>query len=289
MNERPASACRERGMTIVEIMIGLLLSMVLSAGVIQIYLSNKQTYYLQDEMSRLQENGRFAIEVLQRAIRAAGISGGPAILDVNTQDGFDPQTPYIPANGLVQTSANDQIELVRMGWTDCTGAPVSVPPADPVPITEFFYIEQDPNQNKRLACFRSAPALPQASPQVLVDNVETMEILYGVDEDGDRNADLYRSATQVAAANTWARIVSVRIGLVLSSSPDPSRGRIVPQPIAFPAIAAHPLLTAFQTANGNPLLFDGPDSDRYPDTHIAPDTRLYRVFTTTIALRNRIP
>ncbi|MCI0652872.1 MAG: PilW family protein [Methylococcaceae bacterium] len=280
MNKRSYKHFDQRGMSLVEVMIGLLLSMVLSAGVIQIYLSNKQTYYLQDEMSRLQENGRFAIEVLQRTIRGAGDGGGQVFGEVNTVDASDPPVPYNPANAAIQTSSNDQIEVVRMGWTDCTGTPVSVPPADPVPISEFFYIDQ----NKNLACFSGAAVAR------LVENVETMEITYGVDEDGDRNADRYTDATRVEIANAWTRIVSVRIGLVLSTSPDESRSRMVPQRMTFPTVAAHPLLVAFQTNNaGQPALFDSGDADLLPDTNNAPDNRLYRVFTTTLALRNRIP
>jgi type IV pilus assembly protein PilW len=286
MNNQRVRLFNQQGMTIVEIMIGLLLSLVLSAGVIQIYLSNKQTYYLQEEMSGLQENGRFAIEVLQRTIRGAGIQDGPVFVDVNTADASDPPKAYSPANANVHTSSNDQIEVVRMAWTDCTGNSVSVPPANPVQITEFFYIEQGLNQVKSLACLSSSSPVPQ----VLVENVETIEIHYGLDADGDRNADGYSNATQVALANAWARIVSVRIGLVLGTSRDESRSRIVPQAMTFPTVAAHPLLSAFQTNNaGQPDLFDGADADLLPDTHIAPDNRLYRAFTTTIALRNRIP
>ncbi|MGH8548520.1 MAG: PilW family protein [Methylococcales bacterium] len=280
MNKRPDKPFCQHGMTIVEIMIGLLLSMVLSAGVIQIYVSNKQTYYLQDEMSRLQENGRFAIEVLQRTIRGAGLEDGQVFVDVNTVDASDPPTAYNPANPAIHTSSNDNIEVVRNGWKDCAGTPVSTPPADAVPITEFFYIDA----SKNLACFNGVVVAQ------LVENVETMEILYGVDEDGDRNADRYRTATQVTGANAWSQIVSVRIGLVLSTSLDESRSRIVPQPMTFPTVTAHPLLAAFQTNNaGQPALFDSGDADLLPDTNIAPDKRLYRVFTTTIALRNRVP
>ncbi|MCK5191400.1 MAG: prepilin-type N-terminal cleavage/methylation domain-containing protein, partial [Methylococcales bacterium] len=43
---------RQQGMTLVEIMIALVLGAFLLGGVMQIFLSSKQTYQMQDGMSR---------------------------------------------------------------------------------------------------------------------------------------------------------------------------------------------------------------------------------------------
>jgi len=48
---------------------------VLLAGVATVFVANKQSYRLQDSLARLQENGRFAIEFLERDIRMAGYTG----------------------------------------------------------------------------------------------------------------------------------------------------------------------------------------------------------------------
>ncbi|WP_045223698.1 PilW family protein [Methyloterricola oryzae] len=69
-----AQSC-QRGITMVEIMVALVLSLVLAAGAGQIYLANKQTYRVQDAQSRLQENGRFALDVMTRDLRQAGYVG----------------------------------------------------------------------------------------------------------------------------------------------------------------------------------------------------------------------
>lgn len=60
------------GVSLVEIMVALVLSLILMAGVGQIYLGSNQTYRLQDGQSRLQENARYALEMLSRDIRRAG-------------------------------------------------------------------------------------------------------------------------------------------------------------------------------------------------------------------------
>jgi type IV pilus assembly protein PilW len=66
-----------RGFTIVEMMISLLLSSILLAGVVQIYASSKQSYRLTENVSRMQENSRFAMNILTKEIRMAGFSPCP--------------------------------------------------------------------------------------------------------------------------------------------------------------------------------------------------------------------
>lgn len=66
---------RQSGFTLVEIMVSLLISLVLLNGVIQIFLSSKQTYRFGEAVSRLQESGRFAIDIMARDIRMAGYQG----------------------------------------------------------------------------------------------------------------------------------------------------------------------------------------------------------------------
>jgi len=61
-----------RGITLVEIMIALVLSLLLSAGALQVFISNKATYQTSEALTRIQENGRFAIDLLSREIRGSG-------------------------------------------------------------------------------------------------------------------------------------------------------------------------------------------------------------------------
>lgn len=65
----------QTGMTLIEIMIALLISAFLVGGVLQIFIGSKQTYRMQEGLSRLQENGRFALEFLSNNIRMAGSRG----------------------------------------------------------------------------------------------------------------------------------------------------------------------------------------------------------------------
>ena len=65
----------QRGMTLVEIMVAITISLVLLGGVMQIFLSSKQTYRMNEELARLQENGRLVLDLLSRDVRMTGFQG----------------------------------------------------------------------------------------------------------------------------------------------------------------------------------------------------------------------
>ena len=65
----------QSGISLVEILIALVLGLLLTIGMVEIFLGSKQAYRSQDALSRIQENGRFSMEVLGRDIRMAGFQG----------------------------------------------------------------------------------------------------------------------------------------------------------------------------------------------------------------------
>ncbi len=64
-----------RGLSLIELMVALVLSLVIGAAVLQMFLASKTTYRVQDAMARVQENGRFAVSFLASDIRMAGFMG----------------------------------------------------------------------------------------------------------------------------------------------------------------------------------------------------------------------
>lgn len=83
--KQPNSAFDQHGLTLVEVMVAITLSIILLGSVLQIYLSSKQTYRVDDALSRLQEGGRIAMDVLSYDIRLAGYQGcaDPARIKTN--------------------------------------------------------------------------------------------------------------------------------------------------------------------------------------------------------------
>lgn len=66
---------RQYGLSLVELMVGILLSSILLLGVLQIFDSNRSTMATQTAFSSVQENGRFAIDFLARELRVADYWG----------------------------------------------------------------------------------------------------------------------------------------------------------------------------------------------------------------------
>lgn len=71
----PSGPCYQRGLSIIELLIAMVMGLSLAAGVMQVYVGNTQTERDQEARARMQENGRFAINFLARELRMAGYLG----------------------------------------------------------------------------------------------------------------------------------------------------------------------------------------------------------------------
>jgi len=80
MKERRLHSVGCRGLTLIEILVALVISTFLIGGVIQVYLGNKAAYRFSDASSRIQENGRFALDAITADLRTAGFFG---CVDIN--------------------------------------------------------------------------------------------------------------------------------------------------------------------------------------------------------------
>lgn len=65
----------QQGLSLVELMIAMALSMLLMLGAMQMFLSSKQTYVANSALSRVQESGRFAMNFISYDLRNAGFRG----------------------------------------------------------------------------------------------------------------------------------------------------------------------------------------------------------------------
>lgn len=99
---------RQKGIGLVEIMVALLVSSLLVAGVVQIFVSNRQAYDLQGELAELQENGRFSFQFLSQDLRMAGYMGCSRNLQVtNNLNDANEYAYSLDGEALVGMYAND--------------------------------------------------------------------------------------------------------------------------------------------------------------------------------------
>ena len=79
----PAARGSQRGFTMVELMVALLLGLVLIGSVINVFLTSGQTLRLNQNLSRVHENARFGVEMFVREIREAGMVPCGSTLSAN--------------------------------------------------------------------------------------------------------------------------------------------------------------------------------------------------------------
>ena len=72
MSIKIAFVHRRSGFSLVELMIAMVLGLFLIGGVVSVFLANRQVYRQNENLARMQENARYAFEILARDIREAG-------------------------------------------------------------------------------------------------------------------------------------------------------------------------------------------------------------------------
>ena len=79
----------QAGLSLIELMIAMVIGLVLMTGVLQIFLGSKRVYTTQDALSRIQENGRLAVDFLSRDTRMAGYAGCASGANSNLHNGLN--------------------------------------------------------------------------------------------------------------------------------------------------------------------------------------------------------
>lgn len=182
------------------------------------------------------------VDVVQ--VTAEAVSGGIKSLEHDASG-----TPGNVANALAKNFGGDA-EVMKL-------------------VTRVYYIgwRKDDNSNPPglFMAEMSKGSIPPAfgSANELVENVDSMQIVYGEDTTANGTANIYRLP---AAVTDWSRVVSVRLGLLVRT-PDESGPDVDTK--------VHDVL-GDGIASPNDLDNFGPSSDR----------RQRRVFATTVQLRN---
>lgn len=99
----PPQVSAQRGVSLVELMVALIIALILTGGVIQIFLGSNQTYRLVEALSRVQENGRYAVNTLTRDIREAGGLGCMRNFQIEVASPI----PAVLQPGRVRIAVND--------------------------------------------------------------------------------------------------------------------------------------------------------------------------------------
>ncbi len=120
---------KQQGLTIVEVLIAITLSVMLLTGVIKIFSSTSQSYRVLDGLSRIQENGRFGVEMIARDIQMGGFYGcndGSSFTNyLNSNATLDYQFTH-PVSGFNNVATTTPATLNNAGITPDAGTDVIV-------------------------------------------------------------------------------------------------------------------------------------------------------------------
>ncbi len=76
---------KQRGISLVEVMVALALGLIVSVGALSLMLGNRQSYRTTESLARVQEATRITFDLMSRDLRAAGInacSGGVRVMNL---------------------------------------------------------------------------------------------------------------------------------------------------------------------------------------------------------------
>lgn len=293
----------QSGVTLIELMIVLTISIVVLAAISNAFLNGWGTQKFQSELIRTQESARFAFELLSRSIRHAGYRNTFA----DYPDGYSPTgikpTEFCSTSttGSELTAIDDptsavlistlsgttttasilnQSDVLRVRFfgednlsgtaadnsvIDCFGnsirrpGNINIATSTANPVEETFYIATEPVTGEpALYCNSTAGSTNTTAP--LVPGVESMQMLFGEDTDGDGNINRYVSFNNVSNPDN---VLAIMISLVIRTDHDIDRSIMQNQNRSFNQLGKTVSLSQASTLY-----------------------RFRRQFSTTISLRN---
>lgn len=199
---RSPLAKHQKGLSLIELMVAILISSVLLLGVVELFLSTFRTDRTSTELSRVQESGRVAMELISREIRRAGYQGCVGA-SVTTQAGaITYPDDAIDGPGTTSFTVNYAREVVGGSFPNRGCANEEL---DPFQIT---FVNCGAN-----LCINSTDS---GVNQTLTNDTQITNIQYGV---LTNNRTLWM--TSDAMANTdWPNVHKMQITLAVSSPND---------------------------------------------------------------------
>ena len=255
---------QQAGFSLVEIMVALVIGLFVLAGVGSVYITGKRTYKARDGLSILQENGRVAIKLIEQGVSRAGyptfaqiepvIHNESQLDQLQLKDGKQAGTLGIKPSDKGVGGESDVLTVeyqpVKGGAyeeaSDCVGNKSKIIDR----VVSSYYVD-----GGVLKCHGSG----KKTPEPIAENIEAMQVEYGIDGDGDGFADRYQPIPGLA---DWENVVSIRVILLVASSDD--------------VLEKLPAETREFILAGEKIT-------------VPANKKIYRVFSTTIPLRNKTP
>jgi type IV pilus assembly protein PilW len=211
---------KQIGFSLIELMVAITISMIMLAGILQVFLNSRNFYNLEVGSAQLQENARFTDLYMSHVIRLAGYRSPPAASVFPTvATTFTGATAYVTGTSGSGINNSDSITVRYQGSGNGTGTPDGTVrdclnqgiDANTIATSTFSL-----TNNSELQCQAINPnAAPSTNTQILLSGVEDFKVLYGEDVNNDNSADRYVPAN--FATLNWNNVVSVRLSILFRS------------------------------------------------------------------------
>jgi type IV pilus assembly protein PilW len=205
----------QRGFTLVELMIAVVIGLFLVGGLLTLVQAMKRTTVSQNGMSQLQENERMAMTLITDVIQSAGYFVITSATVNNTAAAsfgviapFTVAGQYISGTGAAGASQTITVRYMTSGTDNvinCNGGTSAVAAS----FVNTFSVD---TANKNLRCQLTVNG-GAATTAVLVNGITDMQILYGVQTNTSvtsNSIDAYLDSTLVT---DWTAVKSVKITL----------------------------------------------------------------------------
>ncbi len=101
----------ERGFSLVELMIAMVLGVLLTVGVVELYLESSQTYRFTEGIANVQENSRFVTDRIGRDLRQAGPGG------CIFRESLNPDDYFAQGSSRGQDGSITDLRSMPSGWS----------------------------------------------------------------------------------------------------------------------------------------------------------------------------
>jgi len=212
---------RQSGLTLIELLIAMVLSLVIMAGILALFMGTKQTFALQQAVSQVQSDGNAAVMLLESQIRLAGYPEDSLLLATGVigPDGKGSNYAISAEAGQAfsETASGDgllilQFEAPYDGFFNCAGELFN---ANDTVAVRIALSDLDGDGVDSLTCQGTS------APAVLVDDVTNLQFQYG---------ELSSGAAVPVAYKPYADVVNTR--------------NVVAVRVSFDVNANHPSLQA---------------------------------------------
>ena len=311
------------GFTLIELLLSISLGLLIIIATSGLFLTTHLGYTTQDEQIRLNESGRYALENISRALRQTGYANweaeqapilpedaAPAMLAGSDARSVKENTDGISVPVNTTVNGSDLLAVYFFGAgtasagdgtiVNCAGFSIAAPTSSATAQQErgasIFYVATDASGEPELRCKYQGKT--NWTAEAIARGVESFQVLYGVDLDGDGlpnrflNADALNTldnalstsstpanpALSIANKNSqssWKKVVSVKIALLMRGA----------QKIRNDTLRSRFDLFGKNYANVYQNIDNGTSIDE-ASLSAKNRNRLRKIFTTTILLRN---